>query len=1225
MSFNWENDTFEVIKAYLNQKQHLINHQVEGYNQFVSINIQDVIEQFNPIRLHFDYEPILKEYLKGIKIYINNPGFDEPSIITASGCSKKIYPHDARIKKLTYSSNLIVDVYIETSVKKPKKDKKECRCFTKKTKVDKIQIGNIPVMLGSILCSTTSAYAAGLNAKDINECSVDPGGYFIVNGSEKVLVSIERPGENIIMVYPEANPPSADIKSIPSGKCVRPRPFQLKMARGHLGDDVIKVFIPQVRQNIPLWTVMHALGAESDKQIYNELLMGIMSPSVRMQADQLLKSSIRDSCANNTKEAIEYISRHVSSFGNMESEKTTNLTGALQYAHEKAKLAKNTVEENDAVLERASIDKEKRMTYTKVIIEREILPHVGNSTYKKRLFIGHIFRRLVYGVYTNAENDDRDSFINKRINSAGPLLTQLFSQNYTRLIREIKTSLNKAYSKGSWRTKGDFHSIANKDMIHRYIRSSILTKTIRAALSTGNLGAKGTTNLVGVAQVLNRLSFNGTLSHLRRVAAPLGNTGKLLKPRALHPTQIFTMCASESPEGATIGLVKNLALATTVSVYCSSEPSKKLLKQFGCIEIEDNVKITNEYGLVFVDGDLWGITDKPKYIISNMRESRRNGKLHPHISIYWDISKKTISTSSELGEIYITGTSGRLLRPMYILNNGKFVINNKHIKYLKQGCSFNSLLMPKMLNKDLKPAIEYIDVSESNTLLIAMNQKAINKLRNGIELNYTHCELHPSLMLGVLGASIPFPGNNQSPRNTYQSAMAKQSMGLYATNFNERFGTLAHLLNYPQTPMVYTRTHNILPTRKMPSGQTLIVAIATNGGYNQEDSVIMSKTAVDRGLMLSTMTKTYRGEEKTVEGTTHRDIFCIPKRENTIGTKTGAYNNLDEETGLAKVGSRVKNGDIIIGKVTPLAGKGSRCKVVNKYRDSSVVVRNCTGGIVDKTVVTDTEDGGRIAKIRVRSIREGSIGDKFSSRAAQKGIVGMIRHQSDMPFTTLGISPDIIMNPHAIPSRMTIGQLLESGLTKLCSILATNGDATPFTGMSPLHIEKFVKTLDIEEANGDEVLYDPRTGRPLKVRIFICPTYYQKLKHIARDKAHARSTGPMVEMTRQPTEGRARDGGLRLGEMERDCLAGHGMGLFLRESMLKRADDYATGFCHNCGMIAPFNPKVKIMECISCTRKIRDKGECAIFNKISKVHLPYASKLFIHELTSMGITIRQKV
>ena len=1223
--FDWTHDTWEFVRAYLKSPNHLIGHHLDTYNKFVRTNVSSIIARANPIRLNFEYDHQKNRYRRQLLIHIERVGFSDPSVRTSDGCRQPITPRDAREHNYTYASNLIADIRIQTVVRLPRQHDNQDVYERRERVISGYHMGDIPVMLKSCICVTRD-----MSSEQTGECTQDPGGYFIVNGTEKVLVSVERPAENQIMVYSAKHPPSVDIKSIPSGHCVRPRALQLKIVRGALGNDVVRVFIPQVRQNIPLWIVMMALDGGDDKQIMHMLLSGLAPVHVRLQAEQLLRSSIRETSIHSSKESVEFIARHVSSFGGHNTV-LTRLTGALRAAHERTRTAiRDGVDAQELTKERNRIDRQKRISYTHIILKREILPHVGPEYYKKRLFIGKMFRELSYGVFTHAANDDRDSFMNKRINAGGALMTQLFSQSYTHLVRDIKNSVNKTFLKGAWRANEDFHTILHADNLYRHIRPSILTKLMRRSLSTGNLGAKDTTHLVGVSQVLGRLSYNGTLSHLRRVIAPLGSSGKLLKPRALHTTHMMAICPAETPEGQPVGLVKNLALAARITTNCSQEPTIHVLLRLGATPITETTIVHIDATPIYVDGDWWGLTHNPESLLGKLRNARRRGDIHPHTSILWIRTHRARSTGSCNGELRICGTGGRIVRPVYRLkDDGSFVATSAHTRFLRAGGTFAALLYPIVAGHrpaHLASAIEYLDIAETNTLMIGMTATSVRKSRPGIRIRYTHCELHPSLMLGVLASLIPFSDHNQSPRNTYQSAMGKQAMGIPTTNFNIRFSTLDHILFYPQRPFVYSRIQNIIPG--LADGQNVMVAIAVNAGYNIEDSIIMNETSVERGLMVSTMYKTYRGQEHRTEGTNNRDLFCIPNNGITegshiVGTKMGSYDVLGSN-GLARVGGVVKNGDIIIGKITPLSGKGSRCHTITSYRDNSVVLKNCTGGIIDRSVIFESKDGDRIARVKIRSTRDASIGDKFSSRHGQKGTVGLLRRHGDMPFTESGVTPDIIMNPHAIPSRMTVGQLVEMYLTKCCAYTGTSGDATPFAGMGPQTLMSFIEAIGTKMSS-DEVLHDPITGRRQKCAIFLCPTFYQKLRHIARDKAHARSTGPMVELTRQPTEGRMRGGGLRLGEMERDCILGHGMYRFMRESFGKRSDQYQVSLCNLCGRIAPHNVQYGIQCCHGCTRLHRSTATSSNFEgdwtDISRVNMPYAAKLFIHELMAMNIRV----
>ena len=569
--------------------------------------------------------------------------------------------------------------------------------------------------------------------------------------------------------------------------------------------------------------------------------------------------------------------------------------------------------------------------------------------------------------------------------------------------------------------------------------------------------------------------------------------------------------------------------------------------------------------------------------------------------------------------IYIWTTSGRCCRPLYIVENNKLRINEKHVRAMQNNSiTWNQLLKGDLYARDIqtesaelfndRAVIETIDVEEINTMMVASNMKQLSRNQDGrlITYRYTHCEIHPSLMMGVLSSIIPFSDHNQSPRNVYQSAMGKQAMGIYATNFRHRFDTLAHVLHYPQKPLVNSRILQLLPSNEMPSGINAIVAIASYSGYNQEDSVILNQSAIDRGLFASTFYRTYRNEEKKSHMSGEDEIFCQPLKYNTRILKGGNYNKLGEN-GFVPKNTFVSSNDIIIGKVIPYRDENGK----TGYRDNSSSLKNNESGHVEDYIVSTNEDGYKFCKFRVRSARYPMIGDKFSSRHGQKGTVGIVYAQEDMPFTKDGIVPDIIINPHAIPSRMTIGQLVECLLGKSCATLGCYGDATPFTDMSVKKISALVTKCGFE-SHGNEVLYNGRTGKQIDMNIFIGPTYYQRLKHMSSDKIHSRSTGPYVMLTRQPSEGRSRDGGLRMGEMERDAIISHGAGMFLKESMLDRSDLFEVHICNTCGNIASVNEFKNIYNCIYCNKTHKPFT-------LSKVQMPFAMKLFMQEIRTMGI------
>ena len=468
---------------------------------------------------------------------------------------------------------------------------------------------------------------------------------------------------------------------------------------------------------------------------------------------------------------------------------------------------------------------------------------------------------------------------------------------------------------------------------------------------------------------------------------------------------------------------------------------------------------------------------------------------------------------------------------------------------------------------------------------------------------YTHIEIDPSVILGVLASSIPFAHHNQAPRNTYQSAMGKQSMGIYSTKYRYRFDTFSHILHYPQKPIITTKYLEYFNSNNLPNGTNIIVAIASYGGYNQEDSIIFNRGSVERGLFTSTFYRSYKEEEKKNQLTGEEDIFCKPDSKNILLPKHCNYDKL-ESNGFVKENTYVNDNDIIIGRVKPTIGK-------YKYRDTSTCVKKNESGYIDRVYIDFSGEGFKFGKVNIRSTRIPNIGDKFSSRHGQKGTIGMIYEECDMPFTKDGIRPDIIMNPHAVPSRMTIAQLNECLFAKLCVIDGNIGNGTTFIDMNYKKVEEGLESRGYEK-HGNEVLYSGKTGEQLKCDIFFGPTYYQKLKHMANDKVHARATGPIVSITRQPSEGRASHGGLRFGEMERDCMISHGSTNFLKERLMDVSDKFECYTCDKCGVLIIYSFVNNYFQCKNCDNYV----------SFSKINIPYSCKLLFQELQCMSIIPR---
>jgi len=631
---------------------------------------------------------------------------------------------------------------------------------------------------------------------------------------------------------------------------------------------------------------------------------------------------------------------------------------------------------------------------------------------------------------------------------------------------------------------------------------------------------------------------------------------------------------------------------TNVSTYSDStpiyeyiQPYLSALDHYNTTEIYDKVKI-------FVNGRWIGVTNKPNELFMSLKDKKYKGIIHIYCSIVFNYKLK---------EIYVCNECGRLVRPLFKVNQNKILLTKDMIEKIKEDkLVWRDLIIPLKTEDSI---IEYIDAEEQNTSMICMKPNLFQD-----NYTYTHCEIHPSTIFGVLASCIPFPQNNQSPRNTYQCAMGKQAIGIYVSNFKKRMDKTAYVLNYTMRPLVETRVMNMMKLNELPCGNQVIVAIMTHSGYNQEDSVLINKGSLDRGLFHATIYHTEKDEDKKING--EEELRIKPNKNLTRNMKFGNYDKINK-MGVMNENEIIEDKDIIISKVVVIKDhKNDNTKLV-KYEDKSKSYRTTEECYVDKTYIDTNGDGYTFCKVRIRAMRKPNIGDKFSSRHGQKGTVGNIIEEQDMPFTKEGIRPDIIINPHAIPSRMTIAQLKETIIGKLLLKLGLFGDGTSFGEIDMNEVYKELQKHNYE-SKGNEVLYDGKTGEQIKTSIFIGPVYYQRLKHMVNDKQHSRCIGPMVNLTRQPAEGRSRDGGLRFGEMERDCMISHGASKFTKERIYDVSDKYAVNVCKKCGMIAVYNDKEHIHICNVCENR----------TDFSYVKIPYSCKLLFQELITMNIVPR---
>ena len=791
--------------------------------------------------------------------------------------------------------------------------------------------------------------------------------------------------------------------------------------------------------------------------------------------------------------------------------------------------------------------------------------------------------------------DDRDSYENKRIELTGCLLNNLFRNYFNKVVKDIQKQVIREINNGSWKSSEDYTNIINLTNVYKIVKSSTIENGIKRALSTGDFGIKQlNSNKVGVAQVLNRLTYASTLSHLRRINTPIDKSGKLVEPRKLHNSTWGFLCPAETPEGQSVGVVKNLAYMTCISDYSDSNCIYDYIIDH-IYDINDEEKELSFYDnkvKVILNGRWLGVAKDPIDLYNNLKDKKYKGFVHIYTSITFNINEKTI---------YIYNDAGRLVRPVFKIKNNKRLINKDIIRRIKnKELNWNDLLLS---NKIEDSVIEYIDSEEQKYSMISMNVDKMDP-----QYNYTHCEIHPSTIFGVLASCIPFPEHNQSPRNTYQCAMGKQAIGVYVSNFHKRMDKTAYILNYPMRPLVETRIMNMLKLNNMSSGNQVIVAIMTHSGFNQEDSILFNKGSIDRGLFHAMIYHTEKDEDKKING--DEEIRTKPNKAITKGIKFGNYDKLNEH-GVIPENTLIEDKDIIMAKIITIKNNKNDNNKTIKYEDHSKSYKTHEECYVDKNYINRNGDGYTFCKVRIRAHRKPNIGDKFSSRHGQKGTIGHIINEEDMPFTKDGIKPDLIINPHAIPSRMTIAQLKETLLGKVLLELGLFGDGTSFGNLDVKTISKQLQKHNYE-SKGNEILYDGKSGEQIETSIFIGPAFYQRLKHMVADKQHSRNIGPMVNLTRQPAEGRSRDGGLRFGEMERDATISHGAAYFTKERVYDVSDKYSVHICNNCGVIVPFNQEQKIHCCNICENR----------TNFSFVKIPYSCKLLFQELISMNVVPR---
>jgi DNA-directed RNA polymerase III subunit RPC2 len=801
----------------------------------------------------------------------------------------------------------------------------------------------------------------------------------------------------------------------------------------------------------------------------------------------------------------------------------------------------------------------------------------------KAIYVAHMARRVLMAKNDPTLVDDRDYLGNKRLELAGQLLALLFEDLFKKFCFDIKMNVDKVLNKRNRAEAFDAWSVMSMHGNH-------ITQGMNRAISTGNWSLKRfRMERAGVTHVLSRLSYIAALGMMTRISSQFEKTRKVSGPRALQPSQFGMLCLADTPEGEACGLVKNLALMTHITTNDEEGPVRNLIFMLGAEDIS-TLGGKELYGpgcyTISINGTPMALTRRPKYFLDAFRRLRRMGRISEFVSIYINHHQRAVHVATD---------DGRICRPLIVTENGKSRVKTRHLKKLREGTmSFDDFLAQGL--------VEYLDVNEENDSLIAIYEKDITDTT-------THLEIEPFTILGAVAGLIPYPHHNQSPRNTYQCAMGKQAIGAIASNQFLRIDSILYLMVYPQKPMVKSRTIELTKYDHLPAGHNAMVAVMSYSGYDIEDALVLNKGSVDRGFGRCQVFKKSVTNLKSYSNGT-KDILMPPEYDNDAPIRKHA---LLENDGLAAVGEQVNAGEVYINKSTPdqsLASgfSGSDMNRPVKYTPTPMTYKLHDPAYIDQVLVSTTENENQLVKVLTRQTRRPEVGDKFSSRHGQKGVVGIIADQADMPFTDQGINPDIIMNPHGFPSRMTVGKMLELVAGKAGVLSGQHGYGTCFGGspveeMSQILIDKGFSY------GGKDYLTSGITGEALPFYVFTGPIYYQKLKHMVQDKMHSRARGPRAILTRQPTEGRSRDGGLRLGEMERDCLIAYGTSQLLLERLMISSDRHEIDVCEQCGFMGYLN---------WCQR-------CKSSRSVVKMAIPYAAKLLIQELMSMNVTARLKL
>jgi len=1073
-----------VVKKYL-QGHSLVESNIISFNDFIEHKMQEIVDEVSASIENDEFEIVLGKVSVG-----------RPQVVESDGSVSKVLPYEARLRNLTYSAM----VTLEITVKKDGQVDSET-----------VEIGRIPIMVKSKACNTW-----GMNKEQLMQNYSDPldyGGYFIVNGNERVMVMAEDLAEN--------------------------QSFIEKDSRGNL---ILRVFSLRGTYRIP--TVI-----SENKEGLFELSF---SRFRNLPAIVILKA------LGLTKEAdiARYIGKETDSV-------IVNLYEFVNLATPEDAMLHIAEQTNLQGTKKEILDRVKQR------VDSYLFPHIGlkkEDRMKKAVTLCKLIKQFLVAK-ENPENmiTDKDHYANKRVRLSGDLLSSLFRVNLGILIRDIQYSLQKSEKRKK------FFSIKT------IAKSTLFSHRVESAIATGSWTGMRS----GITQNMDKTNYLATISQLQRVSSMLKSDQENFRARTLHPTHYGRFCPIETPEGTEIGLRKNLAILSRVSTEVKFDQDKflKELEELGMDKTGFDGKE------VFFNGIFIGNINEPLGFISSLKEKRRAQQLPLQMNFRYD---------DIFGMVLITTEVGRALRPLIIVENGVSKLKDEHLIKLQQDeISWKDLIDEKI--------IEYLDAGEEENALVAL-------FKEEITMNHTHLEIDSMDLFGVVTSLVPYGNHDQSSRLNRGSKTQKQALGLYSANYLCRLDTDVSILQYPQKPIVRSFVYDTLNT--YPAGQNLVVAIMTYEGYNMEDALILNKGSLDRGMGRSYYFRPYSAVEMNYAGGL-KDEILVPDKDMS-GYRTEASYRLLDGDGIVYPEAEAGEGEVLIGKSSPPKFLSEAREIsVRTKKESSVTMRQEEKGVVDSVFISMDKEGNKIVQMRTRDLRIPELGDKFATAHGQKGVIGAIVPEEDIPFTSRGIRPDVLFNPHGLPGRMTVGYLLELLGGKVGCLRGENVDGTSFSGESKKELEDQLKHLGFRY-DGKETMYNGVTGKRFEAKIFVGNLYYLKLKYMVGNKLHGRASGKIALLTRQPVEGRARGGALRLGEMEQQALVAHGASLLLKERY--DSDKVVLHICSKCGSIA-------------IEDNIRNKIVCPICSseEAEPVEISYAFKLLLEELQGLHIHTKFKL